>query len=177
MADCARKQRERRGDQVLHRCLNPKADDYKKHVDDSTCEACPVRVLLRAQAVPELPVIDDGPYPPCQFRASGHCTATGLPVTSEICTRCDQTAAEHVASAGDKIKGYAQAVKMWVAAGRPTRIDEEVEQIYSEHCSKCDKFDSATQSCKSCGCSVKVGGFPLSNKLKMATEHCPIGRF
>lgn len=77
----------------------------------------------------------------------------------------------------DKMKNYASAVKKWVAAGRPVRSDERVKEILNDHCRTCRLFDREKQACNSCGCSVNESPFPLGNKLKMATEKCPLGQF
>lgn len=71
------------------------------------------------------------------------------------------------------LDSYWKAVKRWVAAGRPTRTDSEVEKIHEEFCSKCNWYDSEAQRCKGCGCRVREKGAAILNKIKMKTEHCP----
>jgi len=71
---------------------------------------------------------------------------------------------------------YAKALKAWVAAGRPKRSDEEVEQILVI-CQGCDWYDPSQKRCKGCGCKVTKGAWAVLNKAKMATEHCPQGRW
>jgi hypothetical protein len=68
---------------------------------------------------------------------------------------------------------YWQAVKTWIAAGRPTRSDAEVEHLHTIYCSKCDWYDEKSERCKGCGCKVRAQGVALMNKIRMETEHCP----
>jgi hypothetical protein len=70
------------------------------------------------------------------------------------------------------LDNYLLAVKRWIAAGRPTRTDENVKKIHEEFCSRCDWYDPESKRCKGCGCKVKPKGVALLNKIKMATEHC-----
>lgn len=170
MTNCIKRQREESDQGTQHRCLNKRADPYLQIVDDRVCESCPVKVLLSRS----LPVFNG---PPCEFRQGSSCGVTGLPVDKDICTRCVKEAKDEMATLGDKISNYASAVRRWVAAGRPVRSDKQVAEIYENHCSGCQMFDAEKQACKSCGCAVSKGSFPLTNKLKMATESCPLGRF
>lgn len=66
---------------------------------------------------------------------------------------------------------YGEAVSRWIAAGQPTRTDEDVQTILAI-CLACDKFTG--KKCLMCGCRIndKEGG--LFNKARMATEHCPV---
>ena len=68
---------------------------------------------------------------------------------------------------------YVQAVKGWVAAGRPVRTDEEVANIHTQYCTQCDWYDPDQQRCKGCGCKATADGAALLNKIKMGTQHCP----
>jgi hypothetical protein len=78
---------------------------------------------------------------------------------------------------GTKALAYVDAIKVWIQKGRPRRSQAEVEAIFNDHCSKCERFDAETKSCKSCGCAVAPTGHPLGNKISMATENCPLGRW
>ena len=77
-------------------------------------------------------------------------------------------------SKGGKLGRYASAVSRWVAAGRPVRSEEEIQRIYDTCCRPCEHFDPQKGTCKICGCRVRRNGAALLNKIKMATEHCPI---
>jgi hypothetical protein len=68
-------------------------------------------------------------------------------------------------------------VKVWIQKGRPRRSAEEVDKIFNDHCSKCERFSKELNSCMSCGCIVAATGHPLNNKISMATESCPLGRW
>ena len=61
--------------------------------------------------------------------------------------------------------------------GMPTRSDAEVAAIFATHCQPCEHYDPAAQTCAVCGCRVRQSGAALLNKIKMATERCPKGRW
>lgn len=187
MKDCRKRQVERRKGETLHRCINKKADHYRLPVDASACDSCPVRVFneakeKRQRANPNLqnglPVIQTGNLPPCEFRHNGNqCGVTGLPINEEICNRCAADTKDAVATLLNKAVNYATAMRKWVAAGRPVRTDEEISAIFDEHCNGCAMFDKARGVCNSCGCPASKDQPAIRNKLKMATEACPLGRF
>jgi hypothetical protein len=132
-----------------------------------------------------LPVVDTSDYPPCEFRFNNPkdngpvCGVTGLETNRDICTRCAKDSREAVGAPTllKKAVSYASALRRWTAAGRPERTDEEVQQIFDEHCNRCDKFDRDRKVCNSCGCPANTDQPAIRNKLKMATEACPLGRF
>lgn len=68
---------------------------------------------------------------------------------------------------------YAEALARWTAAGRPERSDKDVEHIFAHFCKPCRWFQRRRQICRGCGCRVADKGFAVTNKIKMATEHCP----
>lgn len=80
---------------------------------------------------------------------------------------------------------YAEAVHRWNAAGRPVRSDAEMSHIFETHCRPCKHFRQKKKdgigACKLCGCYLKkrqkYAGVlsSLTNKIRMATEHCPRG--
>jgi len=71
---------------------------------------------------------------------------------------------------------YAAALKKWVAAGRPTRTDEEVEAI-EQICKQCEKYETESGRCKVCGCKITTPGIAILSKAKLATEVCPKGKW
>jgi ribosomal protein L37E len=77
----------------------------------------------------------------------------------------------------DKVVNYAKAVRQWVAAGRPERTDEEAERLFNEFCNKCSMYNREKGICNSCGCPANTDQPAIKNKLKMATESCPLGQF
>ncbi len=70
-----------------------------------------------------------------------------------------------------RIHSYVTALKEWREAGKPIRSDEEVERIFEFFCSKCKSHKK--NRCLFCGCRIAINGHPITNKIKMATEHCP----
>jgi len=69
---------------------------------------------------------------------------------------------------------YAAALKKWVAAGRPTRTDEEVEAIKAICKSdECKKYEPIEGRCRACGCKIHTPGITILSKAKLATETCP----
>jgi len=79
--------------------------------------------------------------------------------------------AKRLGIAWEDVEHYAEAIRRWVIAGRPTRTQAEVKTIYAEHCEPCD--DHIDGRCKKCRCCVNVSRIALVNKIKMASEHCP----
>ena len=71
---------------------------------------------------------------------------------------------------------YAKALKRWVAAGRPTRVDEEVAAIEAI-CKACEKYEPESGRCKVCGCKITTPGIAILSKAKLATENCPKGKW
>lgn len=190
MKECRKRQVERRGGEVLHRCINKKADAYRQPVDASICDSCPVRVFLEQNkskkpdpAKSLLPIVDTSNYPPCEFRFNNRtgngptCGMTGLGVDKDICQRCAKDTRMEAKSLLEKAVSYTTALRKWVGAGRPERTQEEIEAIFNEHCSKCDMFDKERKICNSCGCPSNTNQPAIRNKLRMATEACPLGRF
>ena len=72
---------------------------------------------------------------------------------------------------------YSRAVRRWIAAGRPERSEEEVRRIHETYCEPCEQFDETRQACVICGCRVRRRGVTLLNKIRMATESCPLGKW
>jgi hypothetical protein len=187
MEDCSRRQVERRGDETAHRCVHSKADTFGTIVESPTCAACPLRVFIekkKEKPTPHmLPVLNDDPsaFPSCEFRHSNRvertCGMTNLPVTAEHCNRCAKDTVVNAKTIMGKVISYATAVRKWTGAGMPTRTQEEIEQLYDEHCSKCSMYDKVNGVCNSCGCPANKDQPAIRNKLKMATEQCPLGRF
>ena len=76
-----------------------------------------------------------------------------------------------------RLRTYLTALRRWVKAGRPTRTDADVEAILAEHCRPCEQYDAQHQACNECGCRVTAGAVAITNKLRMATETCPLGKW
>lgn len=89
----------------------------------------------------------------------------------------------------ERYRTFREALKRWDEAGRPVRSADEVELIFRQYCQSCEEYQGS--QCRVCGCRVRSGQDVISqavgaiderwravaNKLAMATEHCPLGRW
>lgn len=98
------------------------------------------------------------------------------PTFRRICQKTPdlKPAAEKLGVTMADIGHYAQACAAWTAAGLPMREQAEVDCIYAI-CLACEEY--ADGRCKQCGCCVSAGWFPLTNKIKMATEDCRLEKW
>jgi len=88
----------------------------------------------------------------------------------------DRIASEKLGVGLEEVGHYAAALVRWAAAGFPVRSQAEVEQILHDHCNaSCEAF--ADGRCSECGCRVNASRLAVANKIKMATEKCPKGRW
>lgn len=78
-------------------------------------------------------------------------------------------------SLGGRLARYAKAVVGHAAGGFRVRDDAEVERILREHCQPCRYHDAGVCRHGRCGCRVNANGSALSNKIRMASQSCPIG--
>ena len=130
---------------VIYRiCDDPTAVFYQQCVESPVCQRC----TSRAGAAP-LPAPESHSPEPMQPQ---------LPEPPGLVRRA---------------LSYAEALAQWTAAGRPERSDKEVERIFTGFCKPCRWFHRHRQICRGCGCRVADKGFVITNKIKMATEHCP----
>lgn len=74
----------------------------------------------------------------------------------------------------DDAKHYASALSKWAAKGFPRRSQKEVERIERECCIPCEKYVNG--KCGECHCKVNKGP-AVVNKIRMATEDCPLGKW
>lgn len=76
-----------------------------------------------------------------------------------------------------RIVSYRDARTRWHEAGKPVRTDEQVTDIYKNICVPCENFlkRRGGGACKLCGCRLNLG--TRINKLRWATESCPIGKW
>lgn len=192
MVNCIKQQREVHNGKKKIRCINREAETFMEIVQPGQCEGCPFAIIRgKNKQVPckelfrkKLPVPqpDEEGYPPCLYRYVGvdgnkKCSITNLEVTLEMCKRCDEGVRSHEASNVEKVKHYFGAIRRWYALGKPIRSGEEVKKLFEEHCKGCNRYDPKKHACKNCGCVVSTKSSPLANKLAMASEHCPLGRF
>lgn len=199
MVDCIKQQREVHSGTKVNRCIHRDSALFMEIVDNDQCAGCPLmsarkgkkvsceekarkEQLQQMEQMKSMSAIEpDGEYPGCPFRTGGqgkrYCSISNLEVDAEICGRCNTETREHEARLGEKVMNYFGAVRRWVAKGKPTRSAEEIKKLFEEHCKGCERYDKAKHACKNCGCAVSTDSSPLVNKLAMASEGCPLGRF
>jgi hypothetical protein len=68
---------------------------------------------------------------------------------------------------------FASAMARWVAAGRPMRTQSEIDERLAI-CQACPEL--VDNHCAKCGCAC-VETNQLMNKLALATEKCPLGKW
>lgn len=76
-----------------------------------------------------------------------------------------------------KVVRYTRALSRWIKARRPVRSEEQIVQIFGEHCRLCDDYDERTSSCGHCGCRVNTSTVAPLNKIAMKTERCPLEKW
>jgi hypothetical protein len=108
----------------------------------------------------------------CEFCHAQHVDARG-DVTRPVLPRCGKFEACK-AKAWQQVTNYFRAVSNWIGHGMPVRPDEEVARIYAI-CRECEHF--IDQHCALCGCRVDATASAWRNKIRMATEKCPIGKW
>ncbi len=82
--------------------------------------------------------------------------------------------AERLGVSWSEATRYALALAKWTAAGFPTRHQKEVDRILYDFCQPCDRYRNGR--CGVCGCRVNDGP-AIANKIRMATEDCPLGKW
>lgn len=73
-----------------------------------------------------------------------------------------------------KIKNYSQAISRHVFSGFEKRSQEEIDRLLNV-CKRCVYFKNDT--CSICGCAINRNPNAFRNKLAMASEQCPIGKW
>jgi len=72
---------------------------------------------------------------------------------------------------------YTRALSRWIKAGRPVRCEEEIKQIFESFCEPCEAYEGESSFCLHCGCRVNLANAAMLNKIAMATEECPMGKW
>ena len=111
----------------------------------------------------------------CDFDEHHRCRACGYQAgRPRTIRRCDASGPESDEPIGivHKVSSYASAMATWIAAGRPTRTQEQIDAILTEHCGPCEHFSGT--ACKLCGCRINKSPEAWRNKLAMGTEACPL---
>ena len=80
-----------------------------------------------------------------------------------------QQPAENFPPMRQQIASAAKAVVNWVTSGAPIRTKAEQESLLTI-CRGCEHFAADLQRCRQCGCAM-----PL--KVRLDTEHCPLGKW
>ena len=70
---------------------------------------------------------------------------------------------------------YTRALSRWIKAGRPVREEVEIKRIFETCCEPCEAYDGSV--CRHCGCRVNLAKAATLNKIAMATEKCPEGKW
>ena len=111
----------------------------------------------------------------CEFDESLRCKACGYQARKpRTIRRCDASGPETDEPIGiiQQASSYAIALAKWIAAGRPTRSQEQIDAILATHCGPCEHFKN--EACNQCGCKVNKHHAAWRNKLAMGTEACPL---
>jgi hypothetical protein len=152
MIECSKRQKivTRSTGNVNYKCLNNNADEHLQIVTEEICAGCPVRVFKNSapKKIPEK-----------------------LPTSNEDCPDCDKK--PDWPGLGNLAMAWRAAVNKWKKAGKPIRSKEEVHNIVTDYCKKCDWYEN--NRCRGCGCQVNEWSVAVLNKARMATEHCPKG--
>lgn len=73
---------------------------------------------------------------------------------------------------------WREAIARWKTAGKPVRGQAEIQRCLTI-CKSCDQYDIrlGMNYCKACGCHVNGLLIGELNKIRMATESCPLKRW
>lgn len=125
------------------------------------------------------------PPPPCSCPLSGWCERHQRTKSEHLHHLCqtderyranwDKEAPKQGVAA--KAASLSSAVGKWIAAGRPVRNQDEIDSAF-DVCKGCEFYKPAgaeSGSCGKCGCYVNRRG--MLNKIRMATESCPVGKW
>lgn len=188
MLPCDKRQtvvkRNSEGETTLFRCLNKQCGMHGHEVDAGVCSRCPVRVVQHQRPCPQKtpPVPDNQQVTTQEFMDVSDAEVlqmikdAGLDA-SEITDNTPNGEPQNFPPLSIQLWTYKEALIRWNKAGRPTRSQAEVERIHEKCCKPCEWYDKEKQRCKGCGCKVTIGSVAVFNKLKMATEKCPKGKF
>ena len=177
MLPCNKRQKivKRKEGVTSFRCMNTHCELHRKLVDESDCDSCEVRSFEHVRKCKQ-----KQPQGRVEFSEPVASEEEILQLMEEAgldASEFDEATSPEYPSLPIQMWLYKEAIKRWIAAGRPTRSKEEVEHIHTTFCKRCDWYDKEKQRCRECGCKVNLGSVAILNKLKMATEHCPQGLF
>lgn len=110
----------------------------------------------------------------CQFEQSGeflvcrHCGHRTRDRGRRVLRECPQ---HQRPSLFEQATTFAGAIARHAAGGFATRSDDEVAAIVAI-CEACENYDAYRTTCKKCGC--KASGKGLVDKIRWASERCPL---
>lgn len=145
----------------------PCACDRVRHGEPYAADQC--RVCWLYHHVPEYRARYDGTAIPEKRSAAYQellAIPAGPPATEPVGTA---TAASLAGQAWQAGVAYAR----WAAAGLPVLDAEQVARRRAA-CDACDQRDPEQDRCRACGCYLSG---VILNKIRMATEDCPLGRW
>ena len=95
-----------------------------------------------------------------------------------------QEGAEHLGLTPDLVSRWAASVIRWNRAGRPKRTDKQVAACLrvctgNDDNEPCEHYRTTWLGgrCAKCGCCVNESSIAVRNKVRMATEDCPGGKW
>jgi hypothetical protein len=169
----------RNSGEVKLRCINRDCDAFGHNVDEEACKICPVRAYTTKPPCKQKrePCDDCQPIKDEVLAKALHQNSPIVEIKPEDTP--DGKGVKDYPPMSLQLWTYKEALVRWQKAGRPTRTDEEVDQILKEHCTEkqCDWYDPEKKRCRGCGCRVTDSGYAIVNKVRMATEHCPKERW
>lgn len=71
---------------------------------------------------------------------------------------------------------FAAALIKWMGSGMQTRTPEEIDALLAI-CVACEHYDAERERCTKCGCCSSKQPRAWRNKLAMASEKCPVGKW
>jgi len=105
------------------------------------------------------------------------CTACGRKIRAHlvghVAVKCRGTSKPSLLN---QAANYAKAVTQHVLTGSQTRTDEEVSELM-QLCESCEHYDQQIGRCGVCGCRCNKSKSAWLNKLRMASQHCPKGKW
>jgi len=75
-----------------------------------------------------------------------------------------------------KVVRWGKAIRRWLKYGRPVRNPRQIRRLWRT-CKRCEHFDEPKGACSICQCRVNLSSLAMANKLAMATEACPVGKW
>jgi hypothetical protein len=187
---CKFAQREKAKETEKVRCVNKKCDSFLEIVESDLCSGCPFKVTnakkctnCEAEKV-KVSSETSETFTSKDLENAGIDIAdvfsgkiSSNEVTQALNLKVMAEDGKEYPALTVQLMNYQNALRKWQAGGRPVRSPEEIKDILETHCKGCDWYDKEKSRCKGCGCRVSEGGMAIFNKIKMATEHCPLEKW